>query len=212
MEDTLNLGLTGLNFFQLTMNVISGLLFIFSLAITVRIIMSWVQIGQRSKLADILGRVVDPYLDLFRGLPWLRIGAMDFSPILGIVLVSFVMSITSRLAATGFISGWDILTLIIASFWSIASFLLSFLIIVFLVRLITSQIQSLKSHPFLTSFDPMIYSISSGILGVFVRKPVSFVKAMLITLIFLIIVRVGGGIGITQLNLFLKGIAFHVGA
>lgn len=211
MEETFNLSLTGLNFFQLTMQIISGLLFIFSLAISLRIIMSWVKLGHTSKFAEVLGKVVDPYLNIFRGLPWLRVGALDFSPILGIVLVSFVLSITSRLASTGYISGWEILILIIASLWQIVSFFLTFLIIIFVVRLITSQIQSLKNHPILTSFDSMIYSISSGVIGLFASKPVSFVTATAITLVVLLVIRITGTIGINILLAFLRGLTLHVG-
>lgn len=212
MEDTFNLDLAGLNSFQVLMYIISGILTIFMITISVRIIMSWVKLGHTSKFAEILGRIVDPYLALFKGLPWLRIGPLDFSPILGIVLVSFFVSVTSELAATGFITGWHILILVIYSLWSIVRTILTFLIIVFLVRIVTTQIQSLKSHPIITSFDSIIYSISSGILGVFVRKPVSFVTAMAISVVVLIIIRVGGGIGITQLLFVLKGLALHVAA
>jgi len=59
--------------------------------LVIRIILSWFQVSPYSELASLLYRVTDPILLPFRRLP-LRIGMIDFSPILAFLILSFLDS------------------------------------------------------------------------------------------------------------------------
>jgi len=64
----------------------------YSLMILACVIISWVPDLQRNKLAEILSRIVDPFLAFFRS--WIPpIGGLDISPMVAIGLL--------HLAATG---------------------------------------------------------------------------------------------------------------
>ena len=87
----------------LILAVVSTALTIYSFAILVRIILSWVPLhsGTASyRLYSILYDVTEPYLRLFRRfLPLVRFGnaALDLSPIVGLVVLFIVQQIISRL-------------------------------------------------------------------------------------------------------------------
>jgi len=51
------------------------------------VLMSWIPELKRSKFGQIIDRIADPYMRLFRG--YLIIGVLDFTPILGFLLYSF---------------------------------------------------------------------------------------------------------------------------
>ncbi len=68
--------------FNMLFNVIYFLLII-------RIILSWFPVNPYSEIVQILYRITDPILAPFRRLP-LRIGMIDFSPILAFIAIAFL--------------------------------------------------------------------------------------------------------------------------
>jgi|SRR3989338_446388 len=69
--------------------------------LVIRIIVSWFQVEPFSEPINILYRITDPILAPFRRLP-LRVGVIDFSPILAFIAItfldSFVVGIFQQLA------------------------------------------------------------------------------------------------------------------
>lgn len=62
---------------------------IYQFMIFIYIIMSWVPNLQASKFGEVLGKLVEPYLSIFRKIiP--PIGMFDFSPILALLVLPFV--------------------------------------------------------------------------------------------------------------------------
>ncbi|MDT8337005.1 MAG: YggT family protein, partial [Candidatus Izemoplasmatales bacterium] len=59
----------------------------------VYILLSWTPI-RNSQFYRILGKIVDPYLGIFRG--WIVISNIDFTPMLGLLLYQFILSIIAR--------------------------------------------------------------------------------------------------------------------
>lgn len=72
--------------------ILSVLLNIYSFVILARIIMAWFPDRDYglARLKAFLAAVTDPYLGLFHRLRFLRIGPVDFSPVLALVLLSAV--------------------------------------------------------------------------------------------------------------------------
>lgn len=56
-------------------------------AIVIYILMSWLPGARESGLGRFLGRIVEPYLRIFRFIP--PIGMLDFSPIVAILALNF---------------------------------------------------------------------------------------------------------------------------
>ena len=70
---------------------------IYSMLCFVRIILSWIPQFSYSKVAEILGKICDPYLNIFRRLP-LHIANLDFSPIIAFIILSGISTILQYIA------------------------------------------------------------------------------------------------------------------
>ncbi|QCR31722.1 YggT family protein [Lysinibacillus sp. SGAir0095] len=71
------------------LNIISIAFSIYSFMLIIYILMSWVPAAQQSGFGRLLGKLCEPYLGFFRKfIP--PIGMIDFSPIIGILLLSFI--------------------------------------------------------------------------------------------------------------------------
>jgi len=62
----------------------------------IRIIISWVGADPYNEIVRVIYKITDPLLAPFRALP-LRIGAMDFSPIVAFLVLSVVKSLVVNL-------------------------------------------------------------------------------------------------------------------
>jgi YggT family protein len=90
--------------------------------------LSWFQGPYLGPGTTIIRKVTDPYLNFFRRFG-LRIGHMDFSPVLAIITLSIVGTIVNSIAASGRVS----LSLILAVTLSAISGAVGFFLVIFLV-------------------------------------------------------------------------------
>ncbi len=97
---------------------IARLLNIYSFVIWIRILMSWVNPWpQPGSITYYMSILVDPYLNLFRSRNF-RVGMLDFSPVIGIGLLSVVQSIFQIYGIYGRMTLSLIVCLFIQAFWS----------------------------------------------------------------------------------------------
>lgn len=67
-------------------NLLQNAAFLYLIAIFIYILMSWVG-GRDSAFGQVLGKVVDPYLDMFRSfIP--PLGMIDLSPVIAIIVLN----------------------------------------------------------------------------------------------------------------------------
>lgn len=59
---------------RITSSIISG----YMLLIFIRVLLTWFSGSSFGKAEELLGTVTDPYLNLFKKLPFLRMGMIDF--------------------------------------------------------------------------------------------------------------------------------------
>ena len=153
------------------MNVIFGIiatvLTIYSLLCFFRIILTWIPEMSYSKAAQFLAGICDPYMNIFRGIKWLRMGSFDFSPALGLCLLGAFSSLFKMLSNGGMISIGMIIAMGIQIISSIISSLLTFIIIVFAVRLLVILMNRNNYNPssFMlnqldSSMSPLVYRIA----------------------------------------------------
>lgn len=76
-------------------DVLNWALYLYMVAIAVYILMTWFPGAMDSKLGRWLGRIVEPFLALFRFIP--PIFGLDFSPIIAFLVLSFVQEGLSSL-------------------------------------------------------------------------------------------------------------------
>ena len=162
----------------------------------IRIIITWIPGVQYSAFGRFLSTLCDPYLTLFSRLP-LRIGGLDFSPMISIGLLSLLSSVLGNTAQTGRIYIGGILAYLVALIWSVFSSLLGILLIAIIIRycvLIFSRnstsYNSIWSY-FDSAISPLVFKIAGIISG---SKPVSYKKALGIAIIEIILALACGRI------------------
>lgn len=175
------------------LRIISAFLSLYSLLCLLRIIITWIPNYSYSKPADILAQICDPYMNLFRGIKWLRFGSFDFSPALALCILGAGSQLFSSLANGGYINLQMILTIILGIFFSILSSLIFFLIILFAIRLILIMINrdSYNTSGFMANqIDSSISSIVYRIARTFAMgRRITYKAALIISIIALLFLQ-----------------------
>ena len=175
------------------LKIISAFLSLYSLLCLLRIIITWIPNYSYSKPADILAQICDPYMNLFRGIKWLRFGSFDFSPALALCILGAGSQLFSSLANGGYINLQMILAMILGIFFSILSSLIFFLIILFAIRLILIMINrdSYNTSGFMANqIDSSISSIVYRIARTFAMgRRITYKAALIISIIALLFLQ-----------------------
>lgn len=108
---------------------------IYSVAIMIRLLASWVQGDHQNSFLAVIHRITEPWLAFFRRLGVLNAGTMDFSPLLALSILSFISRFFFELDLSEGIKIFGVLALFLVSIWSAFSFVLGFFFILFLLRL-----------------------------------------------------------------------------
>ncbi len=187
--------------------LVSNIIFLYTMMCIIRMILTWFPGAEYSTFGRILSNICDPYLNIFRKLTWLRIGAFDFSAAIGVC----VLWAASSLIATIFISKitlGGILAAIVGLIWQIVRSVIGFLLFLLIARLIVLLVS--KKSGYGTIWDsldraitPFIYKIVSPISR---GRPMSFIKALVISILVILILAVAGEYIMRYLNTMLKAL------
>lgn len=175
------------------LRIISAFLSLYSLLCLLRIIITWIPNYSYSKPADTLAQICDPYMNLFRGIKWLRFGSFDFSPALALCILGAGSQLFSSLANGGYVNLQMILAMILGIFFSILSSLIFFLIILFAIRLILIMINkdSYNTSGFManqidSSISPIVYRIARTFA---MGRRITYKAALIISIIALLFLQ-----------------------
>ncbi|GEM_PF-4643184 len=84
----------------LKLNPVVGIIYLalwlFSIFIFIRIIISWINPDPYNKLVLFISEITDPYLNFFRRYTPIQIGFFDLSPIIAIIVLNIAMWIVVR--------------------------------------------------------------------------------------------------------------------
>lgn len=123
---------------------LSRLLALYSFIIWIRIFMTWINpYPQEGSFTYYIAKIVDPYLSLFRS-DKARIGALDFSPVIAVGILSVIESILNVFGIYGTVTFGIILSQIILAFWSYG---VSVFLWISIIMLIFRTIASFSSNP-----------------------------------------------------------------
>ena len=146
------------------MGILSFLVSIYMVIIFVRIMLTWFTGIASGGIQDFLAKITDPYLNWFRRFPILRMGFLDLSPIVALGVLSLVQRIFSTLAIYKTITIGIILAMVLQILWGAVSFILGFLIIMLILRLIAHFARVNTYSPFWRIIDtisqPVIFRIN----------------------------------------------------
>jgi YggT family protein len=175
--------------FRLITSVIS----IYTLLCIIRIVLTWLPDLNYSAFGQFLSRVCDPYLNLFRKIRFLQIGAIDFSPIVAIGVLSIGSSLINQMLFYGGFSVAYLLASIIQVCWTAISSILTIYNILLLIRLIVALLKKDYSSSLWSNLDRIIYPVQSRVTSIiFKNKIVSNKMGLGITLAACILFQIVG--------------------
>jgi len=178
------------------LNILSALLSIYTILCFINIIMSWIPGAKFTQFGKAISSITDPYMNFFSFGGKLRVGNIDFSPIVSIGVLSLLSSILNGITSTGRIYLGGILATIIATIWDIFFMLLSILILLVFIRwivLLVNHGQTSYDSGW-NSVDTIINKFSYKIAGKIIRKPVNYQTTLLVTWIVLLMIIIAGNI------------------
>lgn len=187
--------------FQSLFGAISALIKVYSAICLIRIVLSWVPEIEYSPAGRLISRICDPFLNWFRRFSFTRLGMVDFSPILALGVLSVGSMIFTRLSRTGTISVGIVIASLLQVAWSFFSFLLTIVIVFLAIRLIYDLMNRYGYSQFWTMMDRFLNPPIAWVTGLFGggRKPLPYRTSLIITLVFMVGLRIGLGIGIGYL-------------
>lgn len=115
----------------------AGLVSIYSTLCFIRIILTWFPPINYGPIGRFFSSLCDPYLNLFSKLP-LRIGMIDFTAMVAIGVLYVISAILESILRSGYISLSIVLGNLIYFAFSIGTSILSFITLIFLIRLLVS--------------------------------------------------------------------------
>ncbi len=189
---------------------LAALVSLYSLLIWVRILLTWIRLpGQRveNPLSHYLGKIVDPYLNLFKGIGALRRSHVDLTPLIALAVLSVLQSILRLFGSFGKITVGMVLALLLSTLWS---FLISPILWLVMAMLGVRLFFCYKRGPNTLVYIKMIDSLIGGVLNwvqrlIYKDKPINDRQLVLTSLIFFIVVYLASSVLIQFLvTLFAK--------
>lgn len=171
---------------------LAGAISIYSLLCIVRIILTWIPGAVYTGPGRILCNICDPYLNFFRR-AWLRLGAIDFSPLFALAILTLAMMIFQFLGNGMKVTFAAILALVITLVWKALASILLFMIVILVIRLVvylsgTDRNSSLWAQIDAT-LNPLVYLVTKFFRG---NRPVAYKNALIFAIVQFLILRVGG--------------------
>lgn len=190
-------------------SLLAAAISLYTMMCFVRIILTWIPSLNYSKFGHFMATLCDPYMNYFRRFRFLRLGNIDFSPILSLGLLVAVSNIFSNIARTGRLGVGYILASTVSMAWSIVASLIGFLIILLIIRLVALFLGK-GGGSFWYSLDSTLNPIVYKIAGIF-RGQNTFMTqktAYIITIVALFVVRLIGSILFSIIVRLLTGLPF----
>ncbi len=150
------------------------------------ILMSWLNPTRGGFLDEVCG----PFMNWFRRFKFTQIGMLDFSPILALGALSLLSQVFYQISATHSFSLLGIIFAVVQIIWSFFAFILNFMIIILLIRLILDFSSTYRNGNFTAMLDRFLSPIFVKVHHFFGGKFMSLRKQIIICLLLVILVRV----------------------
>jgi YggT family protein len=189
--------------------ILSTLISVYMLLIFARVVLTWFSGVDFGRPYRMLAAVTDPYLNYFRRFRFLSFGAVDFSPIAGILVLVVVLNILNTLVIYGKISVGIVLAIILSALWSAASFLLTLFIVLIVIRFTASLVRANTVHPFIRTVDYLITPLLNWIHRHFFKQRfLTLQNGLAIAGASLILLSILGNLIVSKLVMLLQSLPF----
>jgi YggT family protein len=144
-------------------NLVRLLFSIYIILIFVRVIFAWLRPNMFNPIVRFVYTLTNPYLRLFAGMRFLRIGAFDLTPILAFYLLYLLMELSYKVLLTGYFSWMLLLSLVIVLLFRFVYFI----IFVFIVAVGLRFVFELLGRRADNVFASIVYSMSEPVVKPF---------------------------------------------
>lgn len=189
------------------LRVVNVVLVGYLLLLSLRIVLSWFQASLYGRPWALLQRVTDPYLGLFRRLPFLRQGTFDLSPVAAVLVIVVILDLVNELLSFGEITLGYVLGSVLGALWYGAGFLLLLFALLCALRLVGFGLRTARNPALWKALDAMVQPVvgwMARLLGRSVRF--GYVQTLAITAAALFTVWFLGGMGVRVLVRVLRAL------
>lgn len=181
---------------QTILSILAAALSLYTLLCFIYILMSWFPGARFTKFGHFMSSICEPYMNLFRKMSFLRIGNIDFSPIVSIGILSLASAILAGIQRTGRIFFGGILGTVLNSLWGIASSIMGIFTLLILIRWIVLLINKGRTSydSGWNQIDMILNKMSYKIAGTFSKKTMSYQTSLLLSWIILLVSLIVGHI------------------
>lgn len=173
--------------------VLGALVTVYMLACAIRIFLTWVPRSDLGSASRFLSAAVDPYLRFFARFKLFRVGRFDFSPIAALATLAVLNQVLITLAFAGAITAGGVAALVVDALWSAFAFVLTFLSLAALVRLIAYAARWNSLHPLWRVIDDMLNPLLFRVTRLIWRdRVVNYLQGLVTGLAVLVLLRIGG--------------------
>ncbi len=163
---------------------------LYILLIFVRVLFAWLRPNMFNPVVRFVYNLTDPYLKLFAGIRFLRIGYLDLTPILALYLLYLLQELSYRILYTGYFSIEILASTIIILLFRFIYFILFIFIIAVGLRFILQIAGPRVNNAFMT----IVYSISEPVVKPLrnwlkIRETGRLDMHVLISLVILVLLR-----------------------
>lgn len=160
----------------------------YSFVCFIRIIMSWMQQFEYTPAGRFLSALCDPYLNRFRGISFMRIGGVDFSPFLALGVLSVLSMSCKNLVYITPLTLGKILAILLRNSWYVFSFIPLILILLLIIRLVYDLFNRYGFSAFWAALDRLINPVLAYVNSLLNRgRTVSYRVSLILSLIVVIV-------------------------
>ena len=194
---------------DLALRVVSGVLSSYMLLLFIRIIITWFSGSDFGRPYEILTSITDPYLNYFKQFSFLKFGMMDFSSIAGILLLVIIMNVLNTISSYGSITFGLILAIITGSIWSAVNFLITFFIMLIIIRLVTGMLNATRQSSLMTTIETIISPVTNFVYyKIFKNNNITYTTCLAASGAILLVLLISGNALISYLGKFLGNLPF----
>ena len=174
---------------QTILSILAGVLALYTFLCFIYILMSWFPGAKFTKFGHFMTTICEPYMGLFRKMSFLRIGNIDFSPIVSLGILSLASAILAGIQRTGRIFFGGILGTILSSLWSITSSIIGIFTLLIFIRWIVLLINKGRTsyESGWNQVDMILNKMTYKIAGTISKKSMSYQTSLLMSWIILLV-------------------------
>lgn len=171
-------------------SVLASVISIYTILCFIRVMLTWFPGAEYSKFGQVLSQMCDPYLGLFRRFRFLRFSSFDFTPAIALCVLMAAQTLFSSLSMGGSFRFSTLLAMLVMLIGNIFTSVLGFIALIIVIRLIAYLFvgDGNSSYSIWSVVDRSISPLIFRIAGlVFRNQPISFVKALVTSLITVVL-------------------------